>query len=191
MSRPQGCGPIHPWASIRHYWYYVRRKAKVGWRRRRMSPLSAPSGRRNQLGAFSAPRRERFPAENASYEIQQANQKTIVMSNDNRSAQRTRCLREGHCVFNKGYSSLDVTVRNISATGARLSGNELICLPEEFELQIHDGFGAFASHRVKRVWSRADFIGVAFIDSVHGRSADCEPAQPRTAVLARPLGRAG
>jgi len=84
-----------------------------------------------------------------------------------------------------------VVVRNISSTGARLSGNELICLPDEFELQIHDGFGAFASHRVKRVWSRADSIGVAFIDSVGERPTDREPARRRSAILARPLGRLG
>jgi hypothetical protein len=91
-------------------------------------------------------------------------------SNERRRAVRTRCLREGSCVFNKGCSILNVVVRNISATGAKLTGDELICLPEEFELKINEGFGVFASHRVKRVWSRADAIGVAFIDSARERS---------------------
>ncbi len=90
-----------------------------------------------------------------------------VTSNDKRRAARARRLRDGRCVFNKGYSSLNVLVRNLSSTGARLSGDELICLPEQFELQINDGFGAYASHWVKRIWRRADMMGVAFIDSAH------------------------
>ena len=78
-----------------------------------------------------------------------------LMLNEKRRAPRTRCLREGHCVFNNGCSDLNVLVRNISSTGAKLCGDELHCLPEEFELRIYDGFGAFTSRRVKRVWTRA------------------------------------
>ena len=50
-----------------------------------------------------------------------------------------------------------------------LRGDELVCLPEEFELKINDRFGVFVPHRVKRVWSRGDAIGVAFIDSARER----------------------
>jgi len=49
---------------------------------------------------------------------------------ERRRALRTRCLREGRCVFNNGCSILNVLVRNISATGAKLTGGELICLPD-------------------------------------------------------------
>jgi hypothetical protein len=71
-----------------------------------------------------------------------------------------------------------VFVRNISSTGAKLTGGELIRLPDVFELQIHDGFGAFASRFVKRVWSSPDSVGVAFTDA----------AQPGSTVPG-PLGR--
>ena len=61
-------------------------------------------------------------------------------------------------------SILNVLVRNISATGAKLTGSELICLPDEFELQVNDGNGVFVSRRVRRIWSHADAVGVAFVD---------------------------
>jgi len=93
--------------------------------------------------------------------------KNAPMLDEKRYAPRMRCLREAHCVFNNGCSDLNVLIRNISSTGAKLSGDELLCLPDEFELRIHDGFGAFTSRRVRRIWSRAGFVGVAFIDAAH------------------------
>ena len=53
-----------------------------------------------------------------------------------------RCLRAARCVFNRGYSDFTVMVRNVSATGAKLSGDELFRLPDEFELQIANTAGA-------------------------------------------------
>jgi hypothetical protein len=82
---------------------------------------------------------------------------------DKRAAPRSRCLREALCVFNNGNSNFSVMVRNISATGARLAGHELYRLPEEFELRIKNGPGAFAIRRVRRMWSRDDSIGVTFL----------------------------
>lgn len=92
-----------------------------------------------------------------------------------------RCLREAHCVFNKGYSDLSVLVRNMSATGAKLTGDELLCLPDEFELQINDGGGGFTSHWVRRAWLRGDAIGVTFIDPPGG------PAEASAAPVRRSL----
>ena len=83
---------------------------------------------------------------------------------EKRHAARTRCLRAAHCVFNSGYSDLSVLVRNVSATGAKLAGDELFCLPEEFELQIANAAGAVTARRVRRVWSRSDSIGVEFLE---------------------------
>jgi hypothetical protein len=84
---------------------------------------------------------------------------------EHRRAPRTRCLREGRCIFNKGCSDLTVLVRNISATGAKLIGGELHFLPDEVELQISDGAGGGVSRRVKRVWSKPDSMGVVFLDA--------------------------
>jgi PilZ domain len=86
---------------------------------------------------------------------------------EKRRAPRTRCLRPARCVFNRGYSDFTVLVRNISATGAKLTGDELFRLPEEFELQMADAAGAAVARRVRRVWSRADSIGVEFLEPEH------------------------
>jgi hypothetical protein len=58
-----------------------------------------------------------------------------------------------------------VLVRNLSATGARLTGHELIHLPKSFELQISDGAAGHISRWVKRIWLRGDSIGVTFIET--------------------------
>ncbi len=84
-------------------------------------------------------------------------------------AERSRCprvlrLRKARCVFNNGASSLDVTLRNISLTGAKIAGDALICLPPSFELQIHDGFGGYSGRHAHLVWSRGATAGIEFTD---------------------------
>ena len=83
---------------------------------------------------------------------------------EKRRAARTRCLRAARCVFNRGYSDLTVLVRNISATGAKLTGDQLFCLPDEFELQVAAPSGVVTARWVRRVWSRADSIGIEFLE---------------------------
>ena len=83
---------------------------------------------------------------------------------EKRRAPRTRVLRPAHCVFNAGCSNFSVLVRNVSATGAKLMGDELFCLPEEFELQMANAAGAVMARRVRRAWSRPDSIGVEFLE---------------------------
>ena len=95
---------------------------------------------------------------------------------DKRRAKRGRCLRPARCVFNTSGSNLSVMVRNISATGAKLVGDGLFRLPEEFELLTNTGSGAMSSRRVRRMWIREDSIGVAFLE-------------PEREVPARPLAR--
>jgi hypothetical protein len=100
---------------------------------------------------------------------------------EKRHAPRMRCLRAAHCVFNKGCSDYSVLVRNVSAAGAKLTGDELFRLPEEFELQLANAAGAAIVRRVRRVWRRADSIGVEFLEP--------ERALPSGAVLPAAAGR--
>jgi hypothetical protein len=83
---------------------------------------------------------------------------------EKRSAPRARCLRAARCVFNNGCSDYTALIRNVSATGAKLTGEDLFRLPEEFELQMANAVGATTARRVRRVWSRADSIGVEFLE---------------------------
>ena len=88
-----------------------------------------------------------------------------IAQSEHRRAPRHRCYRQARCVFNKDYSDLDVIVRNISDTGACISGVELICLPDRFELWIHDGYGGYSKRLARRVWTHGERAGVAFVDS--------------------------
>ena len=63
---------------------------------------------------------------------------------DKRRSTRALRVRKARCVFDNGSSSLDVTLRNISFTGANLisftcaniAHDPLSCLPPTFEFQI-------------------------------------------------------
>jgi hypothetical protein len=82
---------------------------------------------------------------------------------DRRRSPRHKCLRMARCMFNHEQSDLEVMLRNISDTGARITGDELICLPEQFELHIHDGFGGFDVRKVRRVWMTGNAAGLEFL----------------------------
>jgi hypothetical protein len=83
---------------------------------------------------------------------------------EKRRASRSRCLRAARCVFNNGCSDYSALARNVSATGAKLTGEDLFRLPEEFELQMANAAGATTARRVRRVWRRPDSIGVTFLE---------------------------
>jgi hypothetical protein len=83
---------------------------------------------------------------------------------EKRRMARARAFRRARCVFNAGGSTLDVTLRDISPTGARISGDGLIGLPRSFEVQILDGFGGYSSRQARVVWTRGGTAGVEFID---------------------------
>jgi hypothetical protein len=83
---------------------------------------------------------------------------------EKRRASRARCLRAARCVFNNGCSDYAALVRNVSATGARLTGEDLFRLPDEFELQMANAAGVATARRVRRMWSRPDSIGVEFLE---------------------------
>jgi len=83
---------------------------------------------------------------------------------EKRRAPRARRLRQARCVFNDGSSPLDVTLRNISLTGANIAGDALICLPPTFEFQILDGFGGHSARQARLVWSRGAAAAIEFTD---------------------------
>jgi PilZ domain len=82
----------------------------------------------------------------------------IEAMNEKRIAPRHRVFKHGVLAFNDG-GSVDCTVRNLSATGARIDVFNPIGLPDNFVLVIEsDHF----SRQCHSVWSRDKQIGVAF-----------------------------
>jgi hypothetical protein len=81
-------------------------------------------------------------------------------SSDLRAAKRTRSLLGGKVVFNGRSSSLDCTLRDLSATGAKLYFSAHVPIPEEFVLEVPQ---KGRTHRARIMWRTADSCGVRFI----------------------------
>ena len=80
------------------------------------------------------------------------------MSEHRREA-RQRVFLKGRIMFNKGASSLDCLVRDLSPTGARLAMSETTTLPEVFDLYVPQ---KDKTYRATLRWRREDGVGVAF-----------------------------
>lgn len=81
------------------------------------------------------------------------------MSEDNRVAPRQRTLKGGKIVLNDGFSTIDCTVRNLSATGAKLEVASIIGIPPQFRLAMNDG----RDFSCETAWRTESAIGVKFI----------------------------
>lgn len=77
---------------------------------------------------------------------------------------RSRRFRRARCVVNASGSTLDVTLRDLSPTGARISGEGLYVLPRTLEIQILDGFGGYSSRQARVAWINGGTAGLEFID---------------------------
>jgi hypothetical protein len=83
---------------------------------------------------------------------------------EKRRSLRARRYRKAQCIFNDGSSSFDVTLRDISPTGARIAAGDLLRLPPSFELRIYDSDGGYSARKARIVWSRGAAAGIEFID---------------------------
>ena len=81
------------------------------------------------------------------------------MSSELRVAQRSRSLLHGQIVHSGGSSRADCTIRDLSATGARIQIPQSITIPEYFELVVTE---RNQNYKAKIVWRHAAEIGVAF-----------------------------
>jgi hypothetical protein len=75
-----------------------------------------------------------------------------------RRVARQRILKGAQIIFKGGATTIDCTVRDISATGARLKVASPIGIPETFDLAVE---GAPVGH-CHVVWRKPDQIGVEF-----------------------------
>lgn len=75
-----------------------------------------------------------------------------------------RTLRRGRIVTNRRSSSFDVTVRDLSGTGAKLKLLEVWAVPTEFELQVLTPSGdvELAAH-CRKMWQTGVLVGAKFV----------------------------
>ncbi|KQO72450.1 pilus assembly protein PilZ [Methylobacterium sp. Leaf111] len=107
---------------------------------------------------------------------------------EHRRESRLRTFLKGRIIFNKGASTMDCLVRDLSASGARLALTETSTLPESFDLYIPQ---KDRTYRATLCWRRADGIGITFVDEaapapvpVSVPAAAPPPADEAAAMLA-------
>ena len=79
---------------------------------------------------------------------------------ERRIAQRARTFWKGTILFPGGLRSVECTVRNFSATGARLDCGAVPDIPDHFDLKIPQKGGTFPC---KVAWRRPPEVGVEFL----------------------------
>lgn len=80
---------------------------------------------------------------------------------ERRKEARQKTFLKGRILFNKGASSMDCLVRDMSPFGARLSLTETTVLPDAFDLYIPQ---KEKTYRATLIWRRADGVGITFVD---------------------------
>jgi hypothetical protein len=79
---------------------------------------------------------------------------------ERRKTVRQRSYLGGRIAFNDRYSTMDCTVRNMSAGGARVAFPDTVVLPQDLDLAIRQkGLNA----RARVVWRSATEMGVSFL----------------------------
>lgn len=79
---------------------------------------------------------------------------------DGRTSARRKMLLKGTIVYNRGTSTMDCAVYDLSDAGARLRPIEIGLLPDRFVLNVRAG-GTYQCEMVHRY---RDQIGVRFVD---------------------------
>ena len=79
--------------------------------------------------------------------------------NERRQEPRPRALKAAKIIFNHRCSTIDCTVRNLSAHGAKLIVGTQVGIPDTFDLT----FAADGTNRpCKVIWRKEGELGVAF-----------------------------
>ena len=82
---------------------------------------------------------------------------------DSRSEHRRRTLKAGRVVINETFSTIDVVIRDLSTSGARLRFDQPCLLPDMFELVILNTNTCAPEHRMcLRRWQQGCEVGVQF-----------------------------
>ncbi len=96
--------------------------------------------------------------------------------NENRRVERrNRVYKRGRIIFGDGFSTIDCTIRDLSARGARISVEGQLTVPPRFSFAILD---TGEVHPAIRRWQRGRSIGVEFIIEVRDVGSAEAPSPP-------------
>jgi hypothetical protein len=101
---------------------------------------------------------------------------------ERRRVPRLRSLLTGTLIFDDNSSTMDCTVRNISAYGAKMVITDAFRLPEAFNLRIphHD-----QTHRARIAWRKGDEAGLTLSDVHATQHHEHHKVTPREAARLR------
>lgn len=101
---------------------------------------------------------------------------------ERRRVPRLRSLLSGTIVFDENGSTMDCTVRNISAYGAKVVLADTFRLPESFSLRVphHD-----ETHRARIIWRKVDSAGLELSDAHPTQHRENARLTPREAERMR------
>lgn len=83
-----------------------------------------------------------------------------------RNPPRQRTLKGARIVFNNGRSSIDVLIRDMSESGAKLKlGTAGWAAPDAFDLVVlNTNSGVSTTYHCEKRWQRGDLVGARFVD---------------------------
>jgi hypothetical protein len=101
---------------------------------------------------------------------------------ERREEPRLRCLLTGRIVLEAHQSTMDCTVRSMSAHGARIVASDPFRVPDEFDLAVphHDEM-----HHAQVVWRKGENLGLALSDVAEHVAASRHHMTPRQKQRAR------
>jgi hypothetical protein len=81
---------------------------------------------------------------------------------ERRSRERRKTLKGARILINEGKSTIDCVVRNVSATGAKLTVASVVGIPDSFILINSDG----SRRKCRVIWRALRELGVAFVSEL-------------------------
>ena len=95
-----------------------------------------------------------------------------------RTEERVRAFLRARILFNNNSSTIECTVKNMSAGGAKIELSSALSVPCEFDLDVPQKGRIY---RARLMWRDSTSLGVQFVD----KSADIEPTESHAMRLER------
>ena len=86
----------------------------------------------------------------------------MTMMAEVRRDERVRAFLRARIIFNNHNTTIECTIKNISASGAKIVLSEALTIPNEFDLEVPQ---KGRTYHARMMWRDAGSIGVHFIEA--------------------------
>jgi c-di-GMP-binding flagellar brake protein YcgR len=101
----------------------------------------------------------------------------MTMMAEVRRDERVRAFLRARIIFNNQNTTVECTIKNISAHGAKIELSQALTVPSEFDLEVPQ---KGRTYRARMMWRDSSAIGVQFIEAEPEHN---EAQDPRIARL--------